>query len=963
MNPEQARVPETRIVYRLLAGLVMRVAHWPWLVLAIVAGLCALSLYFACTRLDYQSQRDDLINPQKEVQQRWRQYLAEFGKDDDMVVVVQGTDRRQMTAALETLAAQVGRQTEHFDRLFYKVDLRHLHNRALLYLSADQLRQIQESLHSMGRLLDAPFGLGWRCITLQNLVYEAGERIARLKPGEPLSTADEQLLTQLLSLSQSARATLVDPAGYRNGWGSLLAQPPEQQDLMAEPQYFFSPDGVLAFLLVRPINGEKGSFTADRQSIEAMRGIIAEVQPGFPGLQFGLTGLPVLETDEMVASQTDTNLASWLALAGVAALYLVVYRGFRYPLLTVGTLLVGIAWSMGWLTLTVGHLNILSAAFAVMLIGLGDYGVLWVTRYEQDRQSGADLHEALRRTAVSVGPGVLTAAVTTALAFYATMLADFHAVAELGWIAGSGVLFCALACFTVMPALLAISDRRRSLVEDREERIAKETPYPVGEGPSPSLPLPSILHPLSAILHPPSSAPWLPALAARPRWVVVGSLLVVAVLGLFACRIRYDHNLLNLQAKGLDSVAWELKLIQHTAGASWHSLSSTDSAEEARTLRERFERLPAVSRVVEVASLVPADQDAKVEQLREIHRRLRVLPPRGASPPPLYPSRAGPLTRELDALTGRLGPLARGYPWTGSGRPPLPSVLLCQLKELREQLHGLPEAVADERLRMFDQQLTADLAEDLHRLREVSTPATIALADLPTPLRERYVSPNGKWLLRVFAADCLWEHEALTRFVDEVQRIDPNATGKPFLTLEGLRAMKNGFQWASLYALAAISAVLAMDFRSLRQVLWALAPLGLGTVATLGILGMLGVPLNPANMIAFPLIVGVGVDNGVHVLHDYLARDRRQRYLLSRTIGRGILVAALTTVLGFGTLMIASHRGLVGLGLVLSLGVSCCTASALVFLPALLRLRCERAASRQREPRVEYQTVEIRQAA
>src|SRR5436853_4036337 len=108
-------------------------------------------------------------------------------------------------------------------------------------------------------------------------------------------------------------------------------------------------------------------------------------------------------------------MASWLALAGVAFLYLVVFRSFRNPLMTVGTLLVGTVWAMGWLTLTVGHLNILSATFAVMLIGMGDYGVLWVTRYEQERQGGADVMAAMRETAASVGPGILTAATTTAL--------------------------------------------------------------------------------------------------------------------------------------------------------------------------------------------------------------------------------------------------------------------------------------------------------------------------------------------------------------------------------------------------------------------------------------------------------------------------------------------------------------------------------------------------------------------
>src|SRR2546423_12299710 len=141
----------------------------------------------------------------------------------------------------------------------------------------------------------------------------------------------------------------------------------------------------------------------------------------------------------MLASQNDTNLASWLALAGVALLYLVVFRSLRLPFLTVTTLIVGTLWALGWVTLTVGHLNLLSATFAVMLIGMGDYGVLWVTRYNQERAAGLGVRDSLVATARGIGPRTLTASVPTGLAFFAALLADFMALAELGWVTGSGV--------------------------------------------------------------------------------------------------------------------------------------------------------------------------------------------------------------------------------------------------------------------------------------------------------------------------------------------------------------------------------------------------------------------------------------------------------------------------------------------------------------------------------------------
>jgi predicted RND superfamily exporter protein len=192
--------------------------------------------------------------------------------------------------------------------------------------------------------------------------------------------------------------------------------------------------------------------------------------------------------------------------------------------------------------------------------------------------------------------------------------------------------------------------------------------------------------------------------------------------------------------------------------------------------------------------------------------------------------------------------------------------------------------------------------------------------------------------LRVFARESLWEFPQLEQFTERIHALDPSATGKPFGTVEGLKGMKNGLQRASIYAFLVIVAVLWIDFRSWKRTAVAVAPLVLAVILSLGILGLSGIPLNPANMIAFPLILGVGVDNGVHILHDYLLRRREHGSTISYAIGRGVLVKALTSMIGFGTLMIASERGLVGLGLILTLGVGCSMLTALVFLPSVLHL-------------------------
>jgi hopanoid biosynthesis associated RND transporter like protein HpnN len=952
MNSELVPPGGATPVRRLLVALVSAVCKHPSAVLAASALAVALSAYAAGTRLEYKTQRNDLISPRKESQQRWRQYLREFGDDDDMVVVVRGTDRARMEAALEALAGRVRSRPELFDRLFYKVDLRALHNRALLFLPVTEIEKIRKNLGGMGPLLDPvalppAFGdlvppavaktvgpMAWQLLTLSSLLEEGGRRAAAMRPGQPLTPEDEQFLSQLLAISRSAADTLADPASYRNPWSSLMERPPEQRDLLAEPQYFFSGDGGLAFVLVRPVK-EQGSFTAALRSVSTLREMVAATRPEYPGVEFGLTGLPVLETDEMAAAQHDTALASWLAIGGVALLFVVVYRGVAYPLLTVITLLTGTAWALGWLTLTVGHLNILSATFAVMLIGMGDYGVLWVMRYEQARRCGMDVADALRHTAAHVAVGNLTAASTLALAFFAAMLADFQAVAELGWIAGCGVLLCAFACFTVLPALLVTFDRRGEIfslgpMEDGEWGMGNKRQ----KAPHSPFPIP----------HSPLGDGWLPRLTSRPGVVVAGFAALALALVCCAPRVRYDHNLLHLQAADLDAVKWELTLIEHTAGASWHALSITDTPEQALELKKRYEQMPEVSRVVDVATLVPPDQDRKLALLADIQRMLRNLPRRGERIPHAAP-RVGGIRDGLETLLARLRALPAG--------PDLLNNLCRDLNVFLGRVAQTDDRLAVERLRVFEERMAGDLAEDLHRLREVSTPAAVVLADLPPALCERYVGASGKWLLRVFAKECLWEFDPLQNFVERIRTVDPQATGKPFGTVEGLVAMKDGLRRAGVYAFAVIVAVLLLDFRSVPRTLVAVAPLALGVAMTLGIMGLAGVPLNPANMIAFPLILGVGVDNGVHILHDWLLRRAEGKVTVSRAIGRGVLVKALTTMIGFGTLMISTERGLAGLGLILTLGVCCSMLSALVLLPAALRLFAPRPAAAPAAPPAE----------
>ncbi len=925
---------QASLLARALAGAVGVIGRHPWLVLGGVLLSCAACGIYTWKNLTYLTHRDDLISSKKEYLKRWRQYVDEFGDDDDMVVVVQGDDRPQMEKVLDEIAAEIGKRPESFERLFYRVDLTSLHRRALLFLPTEQIRLVQGHIQGMSLLLEPPvLGqfldplIGWKNVGVQQLLREGERKLEVWKHDQPNKEAEE-FFVQLDAITSGASDFLESPDKYRNPWQSVLPEQKEasQQDHLAKPQYFFSGDGKLAFLLVSPVKDtDPDNFTCAQKSIDALRELVSRMKERHTGVEVGLTGLPVLENDEMVASQHDSSTASWLALVGIVVLYLVVYRGFRYPFMTVASLMVGTIWALGWLTLTVGHLNILSAAFAVMLIGIGDYGVLWVTRFGQERQAGRDISEANRQTAMKVGPSILTAALTTAFAFFAAMFADLKAVSELGWIAGCGVLLCALACGTVVPALLSILDFRRNPTQTKDEVI------------------------LSLSDHQETRREWLSWIMRRPRAVIVCCGFVMLVLAGFALNIHYDHNLLNLQAPQMDSVQWEHKLTAKMNDSSWYAVSWTMTPEEALAQKAKYEQLPDVSMVVTMASLLPGDQERKIELLADIHQKLRKLPNRGeiiahSRPNMTDVKQTGERVLKLLAAKQKEKPNASMARLEISMQRLLKSIRArdgapAEPNGVIQAVHraGSPSSVRDQ-LKQYDEWITRDLAEDLHCLRDVSTPTPIRLDDLPANLRERYIGKNGKWLVRIFSKECLWDFEPLGKFVEQVRSVEPGATGRPFTTLEGLTAMQSGFLWAGLYALLAMVLVLYLDFGGVKCTLVALMPLTLGMIATLGVMALFGFSLNPANMIAFPLILGVGADNGVHVLHDFQGRDRKQRYRLTHITGFGILIKALTTVLGFGTLMIAQHRGMASLGLILAVGVTCCMLTALVCLPALLHV-------------------------
>jgi hypothetical protein len=259
-------------------------------------------------------------------------------------------------------------------------------------------------------------------------------------------------------------------------------------------------------------------------------------------------------------------------------------------------------------------------------------------------------------------------------------------------------------------------------------------------------------------------------------------------------------------------------------------------------------------------------------------------------------------------------------------------------QEKLEQIGGFLGRLAPadyySRLSDYQQQMADDLLARLHMLFEASTPQAPTLSDLPAGLVSRFVGKQGKHLMKVYSKHDIWNPESLEQFVVQSRTVDPEITGNPLQVYEASRQMKRSFEQATYLAAAGILPVVFVTCGSLRATLLALLPLILGTIQTFGLMGFLGISRNPANMIALPLMLGMGVDNGIHIVHDFLRQ--RGRYRMSSATGAAVVLNTLTTMVGFAVLMLAEHRGLQSLGRVLTLGMGCCMFSSLVALPTLL---------------------------
>jgi uncharacterized protein len=618
------------------------------------------------------------------------------------------------------------------------------------------------------------------------------------------------------------------------------------------------------------------------------------------GVEIRITGNPALNYEEVLGLAWDLGLGGVVCFFFVAGVLSRALRSFRLVVAALTTLLVGLIWSAAVAAVVVGHLNLVSAAFGVLFIGLGvDFAIHLGMAYAARIREGLEHDRALREAAESVGGSLLICTMTTSIGFFVFAPTDYLGVAELGLIAGYGMFIIFFLTLTLFPALLT-----RWLRVESAEGIAGELHF--------------------------RSTWWRFSERFPERVLVTALVLFVGSLAL-APQARFDLNVIQMRDATTESVqAFNDLLAQSGAMSPWFVNSVAPDFDSAQALAEKMQGLESVASTLTLADYVPQDQEEKLEILADLGY-LMDTPPLAEENKP-----GNNLEVQIAALENLRRFLSADWIQRDTRSELVASVRILRDKLdlflLRVQKDDDPRAA----LEKLDEILLSGLPAQVARLKLAINTDGIRRDDLPADLVERMIAQSGQVRIQTFPRDDLSNEDAFVRFTEEVQSIDPQAAGVAINLVGFGRATRSSFEQALISAMVIITGLLFALWRRIGPVLLVISPLALSSLLTVAAMVLLGIPFNFGNIIVIPLLLGIGVDSGVHLVQRALQSGGRASDLMDSTTARAVFYSALTTTVSFGTLAFSSHRGMASLGVVLAMGMVCTVIGNLIVLPGLL---------------------------
>jgi len=575
---------------------------------------------------------------------------------------------------------------------------------------------------------------------------------------------------------------------------------------------------------------------------------------------------------------------------------LIGFRSLKLVLITSTVLLMGLALTAGFATLAVGHLNLISIAFALLYIGIGDdYAIQLNLRYRELLHQDLSQEEALSQAVRKVVPSMALCAAATSVGFFSFIPTAYVGVSELGIIAGGGIFIALIISMTVLPALLRLFPLKPD---------AKDSPS--------SLPA------------------WVYDAPIRYRfyfkWIAIG--LTLAGLALLT-QVRFDFNPLNLRDPRDESVTTFKELLKTKTSSPMTLTVLAESPEEAQAKARQLKELKSVEDALTVFDFIPEDQPQKLDIIQEL---ALVMGGSLDAFPPLQQDSAANHREALEKFKKAVEQSLVKNPGgeLSESLQPLQKALDRLLLALESK--PLPEQEA--MLEQLQRNLLGTLPDMMKRLGKVFDAGVVTLEQLPKDLSERWLSKDGLYRIQVFPAENLNDPANLKAFIADVRQIAPNATDLPVIYLESGNAVVRAFQQALVTALAMTALVLFLVRRSIKDTVLILLPLLMTAILTGASTVLLDNPFNFANIIVIPLLFGLGVDNGIYIMNRLRSMPDPQQSVLQTSTTRGVIFSSLATLSSLIGMAFTPHLGLASMGLLLSIGLALVVVCTILVLPA-----------------------------
>ncbi len=809
----------------------------------------------------------------------------------------------ELQSEIRELQSQIDKQM--FQRVDYKTPVEFLRNHGLMLVKEEDLKNVKDIF--MDPNLDALL------VNINNSMEK--EYVGQ---EESISTREKEdgafvfldgIQNLVLTLQKVVRGEEVAEKEVISAGDKLL---------LGEP-YFMSYDKKALILNAIP------NFSIVDQYLlvyatDTVGEIVDELLRDYPDVEAGLTGTIAVERDENVYVNKSLGSTTVIALISILVLLMLSFRMWVAPILALSNLMLGLVWALGAALLVVGQLNLMTVMMAVILLGLGvDFSIHMISGFTEWRAAGDNIAQAMEKTFIKSGKGILTGGVTTAFAFMALIICRSRGLKEMGIVTGTGLLAILLATFLFLPVLLVF----------RERRIDKK----IGTGAKKFVRRDISFRFLGRTCQ------WL---GKHYVFAIIASILISAFMVWSALKITFDHNYLNMEPKGLTSIALQDVIMEKFDLSMDYAMVLTDDVEESRNLSEKFRDLGSVAITEDISAFLPSteQQEKRIPHLLEIRQSIQSGSNRSDVLPEVLPGLRQEIERlEMNIIEMQDMAYLGGHDKVDNkckeivGDPDNPDSrnIIQELLELMNT--DVPLLTAG--LSRFQQHFAPHFQESVVKMCSVEP---VNLEDLPDNILDRYSNrTRDQFLITILPAGHIWQDaKFLDRFVDDLERVSDKATGMPPVFLALIRIIAQDGQNAALLTLAVVFLLLCVDFMSPRKALLAMIPLALGMFWMVGLMYLTGMQLTMMNVMALPIIIGIGIDDGVHIIHRWKHEGKGKIRTVFSSTGKAIFLTSLTTMLAFGSLVFSVFRGFGHLGGAMFLGVGACFLTTVIILPGFI---------------------------